>query len=655
MGPAAATKQLHAVRLERNVLITLTDGVTLAADLYLPDGPGPFPTLISFYPYRKDDIIGSFSVYAQRWFAQRGYAHLLVDVRGSGGSAGQWVESMHPGPEGADGAHVVEWAVTQDWCDGSVGVWGISYGGLMAFGVAAERPPGLKAIAPVYGFCDIQPDFVAPGGCPNMLGLQQRECIMLAQELAPPTHRDAEGRWREVWRTRLERLEREGPYSLRWFDHPDYDDYWRERVIALERIEVPAFLIAGWRDLFPEAMSEAYRRIPGSKQLLFGPWLHVQPDLAAREPVDWLGELLRFWDRWLRGVDDGGEDEPPVWLFVQGDGGWRREAEWPPSRTVEQIMYPTSGGVLETNQQVGGGDIYQGTPLVGVHGGQWDAMATGMGYPLDQGPDDLLSLRYTTEPLDDGLELGGSPEAVLHVERLDGEAPFTLVAKLVDVEPDGRAELITGGWVRVHGAGEARVRLWATSYALARGHRLRLSVSCADFPRFWPDPTVPEIELDLGASELRLPVVPEDPEARWEEPPRPPELAPGERFPWTISGSPEWRWERDEAADAASVTVGGGEAMRLPEGGTFSISQRATASVSAAHPEGASVTAQARIETRSVDGELVEVEARAVVRRDHVVYRGRIMVDSVPLLERTWTNMERQREQEMERRSTNAL
>ena len=458
MGAAAATEQLHAVRLERNVLITLTDGVTLAADLYLPDGPGPFPTLISFYPYRKDDIIGSFSVYAQRWFTQRGYAHLLVDVRGSGGSAGQWVESMHPVPEGADGAHVVEWAVTQDWCDGSVGVWGISYGGLMAFGVAAERPPGLKAIAPVYGFWDIQSDFVAPGGCPNMLGLQQRECIMLAQELAPPTHRDAEGRWREVWRARLERLEREGPYSLRWFDHPDYDDYWRERVIALERIEVPAFLIAGWRDLFPEAMSEAYRRIPGSKQLLFGPWLHVQPDLAAREPVDWLGELLRFWDRWLRGVDDGGEDEPPVWLFVQGDGGWRREAEWPPSRTVEQIMYPTSGGVLETHQQEGGGDIYQGTPLVGVHGGQWDAMATGMGYPLDQGPDDLLSLRYTTEPLDDGLELGGSPEAVLHVERLDGEAPFTLVAKLVDVEPDGRAELITGGWVRVHGAGEARVR-----------------------------------------------------------------------------------------------------------------------------------------------------------------------------------------------------
>jgi uncharacterized protein len=650
---AVSTEPRHAVRLERNVLIPLEDGITLAADLYLPEATGPFPTLISFYPYRKDDIIGSFSAFAQRWFAERGYAHLLVDVRGSGGSAGRWVESMHPVPEGADGARVVEWAAGQEWCDGSVGVWGISYGGLMAFGTAAERPQHLKAIAPVYGFWDIQQDFVAPGGCPNMLGLHQRECLMLAQELAPPTCRDADGRWREVWRARLERLEREGPYSLRWFEHPDYDDYWSERTIALERIEVPAFLIGGWRDLFPEAMSEAYRRIPGRKQLLFGPWLHVQPDLAAREPFDWLVELLRFWDRWLRGAEEG-EEEPPVWLFVQGDGGWRREEEWPPARAIVETMYPAPGGLLETYQQEGGGDVYQGTPLVGVHGGQWDALATGMGYPLEQGPDDLLSLRYTSAPLEEGLELGGSPEGLFQIERLDGEGPFTLVAKLVDVDPDGRGELITSGWLRVAESGQARIRLWATSYALARGHRLRLSVSAADFPRVWPDPVSPEFELDLGSSALRLPVVPEDPELEWEEPPRPPEVPSAERFPWTIGGGPEWRWERDEAGDAASVTLGGGESMRLPEGATFSIRQRATASVSAAHPEGAAISAEARIETRSADGELVEVEARSTVRRDRVLYRGRILVAGLPMLERTWTNMEGT-QNHSERRSSNAL
>ena len=318
---------------------------------------------------------------------------------------------------------------------------------------------------------------------------------MLAQELAPPTFRDAGGRWRDVWRARLERLEQEGPYSLRWFEHPDYDGYWRERVIPLERIEVPTFLIAGWRDLFPEAMSEAYRRITAPKRLLFGPWLHVQPDLAGREPVDWLSLLLGFWERWLRGrgEDGAGRSDRTSGRSSSssretGAGGarptGRRRA--PSARPC----YPRAGGVLDPEREAGGGDFYGATPTVGVAGGQWDAMGTGMGYPLDQAADDLLSLTYTTPPLEEGLELAGSPQAILRVERLDGGGPFTLVAKLVDVEPDGRSELIATGWQRVTG-GEARIGLWATSYALARGHRLRLSLSCADFPHVWPDPDSP--------------------------------------------------------------------------------------------------------------------------------------------------------------------
>lgn len=635
MATLAAPAQLHDVRIVRNVLIPLSDGATLAADLHLPDSPGPHPTLISFYPYRKDDVIGSFAAYARNWFAARGYAHLLVDVRGSGGSSGTWVESMNPVPEGRDGAEAVEWAAEQPWSDGAVGIWGVSYGGLMALATAANNPPHLRAIAPVYGFWDIYRDFVSPGGCPNMLGLHARECVMLAQELAPPTCQDPEGRWLEVWRARLARLEREGPWSLRWPEHPAYDEYWRERVIQLERIEVPTFFVAGWRDLFPQSMHDAIEQVRGPARVLFGPWLHVQPDLAAREPVDWLPLLLRFWEHTLRGGD--APDDPASLVYVQGGGGWRALAAWPPTGVEARTLRPAAGAMLGQNPG-DGVDDYEASPLVGAQGGQWDALGTGWGYPLDQGPDDLASLTYTTAPLDHALELAGSPQAVLDVQRLDADTPFDLVAKLVDVAPDGRAELVSTGWLRAGGSGTHRIHLWATAWALATGHRLRLSIACADFPRAWPDATMPRLRLQQAGSSLILPVVPAgigDPC----EPPRPCPVSAAERSPWTTGGTPSWTIERDLVDDAVSVTLGGGETIRLPEGGSFELRQRATARVGAAHPEGAALEAEATIVIDLAAGEHVEISARNRAWRDRNMYWGRVTIDDRPLFEGSWNNM----------------
>ena len=156
--------------VERNLLVPLADGVTLAGDLYRP-GSDPAPVLISFYPYRKDDIIGSFTERQRLALVERGYAHLLVDVRGFGGSDGSSVESQDPRAEGRDAAEVVEWVARQAWCDGAVGVWGVSYGGLAALAVAAERPPALRAIASIYGLQDVAGNFVAPGDVRSALGL----------------------------------------------------------------------------------------------------------------------------------------------------------------------------------------------------------------------------------------------------------------------------------------------------------------------------------------------------------------------------------------------------------------------------------------------------------------------------------------------------
>ncbi len=617
----------------RNLVIPLADGITLAADLHLPRSPGRHPTLVSFYPYRKDDIIGSFSVYARHWFAARGYAQLLVDVRGYGGSEGRRAESFHPLEESADAAEVVEWAASQEWSDGRVGVWGVSYGGLMALAAGAARPPHLRAIAPVYPLWDVAADVLLPGGCPAMIGQHQWSTMMLAQGLAPPTYRDADGRWLRIWEARLARIEQDGPEASFWQAHPDPSaDYWRERTLPIEQIAVPTFLVGGWRDLFPETVARAFARIQAPKRLLIGPWLHVQPDLAAREPVDWLAMLLAFWDEHLRGEAPAGE--PPVRVFVQG-GGWRTTTSWPPPGSEEPVLHLSTGGRLGPEPGEGAAE-YESTPLVGVTGGQWDTLGTGMGYPLDQGPDDSRSLTFTTEPLVKPLEIAGSPVAVLELERLDHEGPFTIVTKLVDVSPDGSAELVTTGWARGLG-GPTEIALWATAWRFAPGHRLRLSVSCADFPRIWPDPEQAHIRLDLARSSVRLVVAPAgvgDPA----DPPRPARVAPGERAPWTIDGAPAWTIEHDLAGDGVAVTLGGGERMRLPEGGTLTLRQQATARVHAERPDAASVRGEVSIEIASPGGEHFLIEAWSRAWRERNLYDARVTVDGRTLLERSWRN-----------------
>jgi uncharacterized protein len=625
------SEPVSGVQFVRNVLIPLSDGVTLAADLHLPAAPGPHPTLISFYPYRKDDIIGSFAAYPRRWFAERGYVHLLVDVRGYGGSEGRHAESFDPRAEAADAGEVVEWAAAQDWSDGAVGVWGVSYGGLMALAAGAARPPHLRAIAPVYPLWDVYADVVARGGCRTMITQHQWSTIMLAQRLAPPSYRDPGGRWARVWRERLEQLEREPIDISAWREHPADDPFWRERVVALERIDVPTFLIGGWRDLFPESVVRAYGRIHAPKRLLIGPWLHVPPDVAEREPVDWLSLLHDFFEEHLRGAAPI-LDQASVLAFVQGDGGWRAAEDWPVSSVSWTVLRPGRHGSLGQAPEDSAAE-YEPTALVGAEAGQWDAMGTGMGYPLDQGADDRASLRY--ERLVDRVwEVCGSPEAVLDVQRLDEHQPFLLVVKLVDVAPDGSGELITSGWAHTEG-GPTSVRLWATAFRLAPGHRLRLSVSCADFPRTWPGSMPRRLRVSHASSELRLPLAREEIGTR-AQPRRPAATSAAERFPWMRDGSPAWSIERDLANGALAVTLGGSETLAPPHGGTFAIRQSATARVTARRPDEASVRSEAAIDIESAEGERIEVRSRSRAWRDRDVFWGSVSVDGCVVFERSW-------------------
>jgi putative CocE/NonD family hydrolase len=636
----ASDEALHGVRVERNVLIPLDDGISLAADLYLPDAPGPHPALVSLYPYRKDDLIGASHEHSRTYLTERGYASLLVDFRGTGSSEGDCRVTFDTAGEAADGAQVVEWAAAQEWCDGNVGLWGISYGGIISLAVAAQRPPHLKAIAPVYGCSDIHLDFVAPGGCRNCLGAYAWVSMMLALDLAPPTFTDSEGRWTRVWRERLARLERGEIWPLEWPRHVDHDDYWRSKEIPTERIEVPTFVIGGWRDIYPQAMPDAYARVRAPKKLLMGPWVHLAPDVSPYAPVDWLHVMRRFFDRWLRNEENGVMDEPAVTLYVQGAERWKHEREWPVVGTqIEEWHLQPGGGLSRRRAGAGEGDSYTADPTVGTSSALWDPLGTGLGYPREQAEDDLRSLVYTSEPLAEDIEVTGAPEAVLHVALEQGNE-LQLVAKLNSVSPEGRSTMISTGWLNAAHretlergqpvdrgvVQEYRIPMWASCYLVPRGHRLRLAVACADFPRIWPLRTNPTIRLEAARSLVRLPVVPAS-RAPIEGPPIELPKQGVNRAPWTLATDPTWKVERHPASGDVSVTLGTTMDLRSPAGGSFRIEHSARSIAPASRPDGAALHSEALVEVRLAAGERVEVRTRSRFTRDTALMNGEVTLD----------------------------
>ena len=637
--------ELFGVRLERNVLIPLTDGVSLAGDLFLPDAPGPHPALVSYYPYHKDDLIGALFDHPNRYFAACGYASVLVDLRGLGNSDGVAWDVGDP-REASDGAEIVEWAARQSWCDGNVGMWGMSYGGITSFKTAAVAPPHLKAIVPMNGGLDHYHDIVYPGGCFNCLGiLGGWGPFMTAMNLTPPMHEDADGRWYRLWRERLQAAR--APYIMPYQQHPDFDEYWESKTVAGERVTVPAFLIGAWRDIFPEAMVRAYERVRGPRRLLMGPWMHEMPDLAGFAQVDYLAEMTRWWDCWLKGMDNGVRDEPPVVIYVQGQG-WRYESDWPIARAKDTVSFLSlsegDGGSLAADPAPHANEVsYLCDPTVGVMAGLWDPTGTGLGAPLDQGPDDLRSITFTGDPLPQGLEITGSPEAVVWVTRDEGEE-INLVAKLCDVAPDGRSVLITTGWAKVQAppaedSHEYRVALWATSYAVPVGHRLRLSVSCSDFPRIWPTRTNPRIRLAAGGatpSAVRLPIVPPSEVITPDLPIPDPNV---NRTPLDIEATPRWQILSDPASGKVVVSTGVRTAIQsVGRDGRFEIDRIGRASVSAARPDSARVEGEATIRLRTPQGSDVIVHSRLRVTQDGQDFGASVTVDGQLIFEHQWSS-----------------
>jgi uncharacterized protein len=601
-----------------HVRIPLADGASLAARVVTPDGDGPFPALVTFYPYRKDDFIGAGEAYSSAYYANAGYASVLIDNRGYGGSTGRAYQPWDP-REFDDGVEALAWIAEQPWSNGTFGLAGSSYGGHMSLGVASRRPPGLKAIASFYGAADIYHDFVYPGGCPNALGASAWAALMVALELAPPTLQDPQGAWLEAWRGRLERLSDGEIPALLWPAHRDHDEYWQERVVPVEEIAVPAFFVSGWRDLLCQGMLHAYERCPSEKRLLIGPWSHAAPDMVTEAPYDWHLELRQWWDRWLKD-DAGGEARPNVVYWEQGANRWCSADAWPPPSISERHDEPVEER-----------DEYHCAAAVGADAGLWYPMGLQIG-AFDQTRDDAKSLCYTTEPLDDDLVIAGAPRA--HVE-IEASEPVHLTVKVCDVAPDGHSTLVTSGWQRVDESGACDVELYPTAYRIRAGNRLRWTIAGADFPRIWPSPTEPDIAI-LPSTRFTAPV-----HVGEETPFDPPLPEPdASRTAQILHAEPICHFVNDEAKQSFSLTVGLAMKISLPQGGTFALENSLTASLRHGQPGSAAVETAAGVTTELATGEVVRAEASCLLRPSRRHLSATLRSGSHTLYEREWSSLD---------------
>jgi len=538
--------------------LTMDDGVRIAVTLHLPDhAPPPWPVVFEARPYRKDDVSDATAIY-RRLCDEGALAVCRADVRGTGSSEGIADDEYTP-RELEDHLLTIAWLAEQEWSNGSVGMFGTSYSGFNSLQVAALRPPALKAIIPIYAtdrrFTD---DVHYGGGAMRGIDFLDYPMLMVAMNALPPVPSVYGEGWREEWMRRLDAMD---PWFLPWLEHQREDDYWRHGSVyfdGYDAIEAATMIVAGHADGYHNMAFRGFERLRGPKKLLFGPWSHMSPRFSMPGPrIDHVPEMIRWWHRWLRGDDNGVEQEAPIQIFVRRstrpradldsyEGEWRSEPVWPPARLREERR------ALDTATDARNDGGPEGTVRirgdVGVTGSIWCAADLPFGEPWDQRPDEAFSLVYDWAALEAPLEIMGHPRLELTVTP---SAPVVFVsAKLCDVFPDGSSALVTRAILNLaHRDGFAdpqplapgepvtvSIELDATSWTWEPGHRVRLDLAGSDFPSTWPPPYAGTLTVDPAASSLVLPVLDGPPVAD------PPAFAAGapeahrvERVSWTTT------------------------------------------------------------------------------------------------------------------------
>lgn len=510
---------LREITEEPDMGITLSDGCRLSARVWMPKDAGddPVPVILEYLPYRKRDGTCARDALTHPWFAMRGYACLRVDIRGNGDSEGL-MEDEYTAQELNDAVEVINWAAAQPWCNGNVGMMGISWGGFNGLQVAALAPDPLKAVITLCSTVDrFADDIHYKGGCLLNENLGWGATMWSYSSRAPdPALRPED--WREMW---LERLENEPFLPATWLRHQRRDAYWRHGSVCedFSAIKAKVLAVGGWGDAYKNAVPQLVEALPGAKGIV-GPWVHKYPHFAVPEPrIGFLQEALRWWDHWLKGADTGVEDDPdyraylmdgvrPAAWYTERPGRWVAEDKGATSHLDTAQLHLTDDGLTDAEGPL---DALVSSPAhCGADAGEYCAIWLGPEMPGDQRHDDALSRCFDSYPLTQDMDIVGAPRLSLTVASDQPQAQIAV--RLNHIHPDGASTRITYGVLNLSHRNsaaepqpmepglpeEVSFALDHIAYRVPKGHRLRVSISDAYWPLIWPSPEKTELRLSQG-------------------------------------------------------------------------------------------------------------------------------------------------------------
>ncbi len=557
---------------QRGFKITMADGVELSATVTLPaDADGnpvttPLPAILTQTGYNKS--IPAIPA-ANAYLVKRGYAHVSVDVRGTGLSQGQWEAFSEV--EQADYLAVMEWLVQQPWSNGSVGTWGASFMGITQIYTAAHQHPAHKAVFAIVPMADAYRDIVFSGGQVNVGFIPLWMGLVTALGAVPAEPDPA------AVPVILEHLlsavtNFQVPLILQAVlgtNDYNYDGpFWRTRspIEVADRVRVPTFIVGGLNDIFQRGepmLYEAIRRNTTAK-LLIGPWQHLGGSQGAglpRDDVPTLNQIALMWfDQYLQGMDVGAATVPNVTQYLYGEERYVTASNWPHPAARAERLYLRGDRSLSRETPADGerSNVTLQQPLNGICStstSQWTAGLLGF-LPLPCLNSDnrlnelpLLEVAYSTPPMDQDYYFNGPIQADLYISTTAGDAG--VVVRVTDVSPDGRSRELTNGILTASfrqvdpsrsryldgqmiqpwhpftaesreavGSGQVvhlPVEVFPTSVVIKQGHRLRITVGASDFPHGLP-PVTDLLDQLIGVmtihssaehpSSIVLPVVP---------------------------------------------------------------------------------------------------------------------------------------------------